>query len=87
MQDDVSRLVGIEGMAVTGVADHGWWIELEVELAQAQDLLQALAYLLAVLAFTITMASPDSDVDGLLSVTSLLFGAGAYVIRFVSRRG
>ena len=32
MDDDVSRLVGIEGMAVTGVADHGWWIELEVEM-------------------------------------------------------
>jgi hypothetical protein len=32
MQDDVSRLLGIEGMAVTGVADYGWWIELEVEL-------------------------------------------------------
>ena len=32
MQDDVSRLLGIEGMAVTGVADHGWWIELEVEM-------------------------------------------------------
>ena len=32
MHDDVSRLVGIEGMAVTGVADHGWWIELEVEM-------------------------------------------------------
>jgi transposase len=32
MHDDVSRLVGIEGMVVTGVADHGWWIELEVEM-------------------------------------------------------
>ena len=32
MQDDVTRLLGIEGMAVTGVADHGWWIELAVEL-------------------------------------------------------
>jgi hypothetical protein len=32
MDDDVSRLLGIEGMAVTGVADHGWWIELEVEI-------------------------------------------------------
>jgi transposase len=32
MQDDVSRLLGIEGMAVTGVSDHGWWVELEVEM-------------------------------------------------------
>ena len=32
MHDDVSRLLGIEGMAVTGVADHGWWLELEVEM-------------------------------------------------------
>ena len=32
MQDDVSRLVGIDGLAVTGVTDHGWWLELEVEL-------------------------------------------------------
>jgi hypothetical protein len=32
MQDDVSRLVGIDGLVVTGVADHGWWLELEVEL-------------------------------------------------------
>lgn len=32
MQDDVSRLLGIEGLAVTGVLDHGWWIELEVEM-------------------------------------------------------
>lgn len=32
MHDDVSRLLGIEGLAVTGVADHGWWVELEVEL-------------------------------------------------------
>jgi transposase len=32
MQDDVSRLLGIEGMVVTGVADHGWWLELGVEL-------------------------------------------------------
>jgi transposase len=32
MHDDVSRLLGIEGMAVTGVVDHGWWIELEVEM-------------------------------------------------------
>ncbi len=31
MHDDVSRLLGIEGMAVTGVADHGWRLELEVE--------------------------------------------------------
>lgn len=33
MQDDVSRLVGIDGLAVTRVLDHGWWLELEVELA------------------------------------------------------
>jgi transposase len=33
MQDDVSRLVGIDGLRVTGVLDHGWWLELEVELA------------------------------------------------------
>jgi transposase len=32
MQDDVSRLVGIDGVIVTAVADHGWWLELEVEL-------------------------------------------------------
>jgi hypothetical protein len=32
MQDDVSRLLGIERMVVTGVADHGWWLELGVEL-------------------------------------------------------
>jgi transposase len=32
MQDDVSRLVGIDGLAVTAVADRGWWLELEVEL-------------------------------------------------------
>lgn len=32
MHDDVSRLLGIKGMAVTGVRDHGWWLELEVEL-------------------------------------------------------
>jgi hypothetical protein len=32
MQDDVSRLVGIDGLVVTAVADHGWWLELEVEL-------------------------------------------------------
>jgi hypothetical protein len=32
MDDDVSCLLGIEGMAVTGVADHGGWIELEVEM-------------------------------------------------------
>jgi transposase len=33
MHDDVSRLVGIDGVVVTGVVDHGWWLELEVELA------------------------------------------------------
>lgn len=32
MHDDVSRLVGIDGLVVTAVAHHGWWIELEVEL-------------------------------------------------------
>jgi hypothetical protein len=32
MRDDVSRLLGIEGMAVTGVADHGWSPGLEVEM-------------------------------------------------------
>jgi transposase len=32
MQDDVSRLLGLDGMVVTGVADHGWWLELGVEL-------------------------------------------------------
>jgi transposase len=32
MLDDVSRLVGIDGLVVTGVSDHGWWLELEVEL-------------------------------------------------------
>jgi transposase len=32
MQDDVSRLVGIDGLVVTAVFDHGWWLELEVEL-------------------------------------------------------
>jgi transposase len=32
MHDDVSRLLGIEGMVVTGVRDHGWWLELGVEL-------------------------------------------------------
>jgi transposase len=32
MHDDVSRLVGIDGLVVTAVADHGWWVELEVEL-------------------------------------------------------
>jgi transposase len=32
MQDDLSRLVGIEGLVVTGVLDFGWWVELEVEL-------------------------------------------------------
>lgn len=54
---------------------------------QAQDLLNGIAYLLALLAFAITMASPDTNVDELLAATSLLFGAGAYVIRFVNRRG
>lgn len=33
MHDDVSRLLGIDGLAVTAVVDHGWWLELEVELA------------------------------------------------------
>jgi transposase len=38
MQDDVSRLVGIHGLVVTGVVvtgvvDRGWWLEREVELA------------------------------------------------------
>jgi transposase len=33
MQDDVSRLVGIDGVSVIGVLDRGWWLELEVELA------------------------------------------------------
>lgn len=33
MLDDVSRLVGIDGLLVTGVLDRGWWLELEVELA------------------------------------------------------
>jgi transposase len=33
MQDDVSRLVGLDGLVVTGVADRGWWLEVEVELA------------------------------------------------------
>lgn len=32
MQDDVSRLVGIDGLVVTDVVDHGWWLELGVEL-------------------------------------------------------
>jgi transposase len=32
MHDDVSRLLGIDGMAVIGVTDHGWWVELEVEM-------------------------------------------------------
>lgn len=34
MRDDVSRLVGIDGLAVVGVSDHGWWLELEVELIE-----------------------------------------------------
>lgn len=33
MQDDLSRVVGIDGLRVRGVADRGWWFELEVELA------------------------------------------------------
>jgi transposase len=33
MQDDVSRVVGIDGLVVSRVLDHGWWLELEVELA------------------------------------------------------
>lgn len=33
MRSDVSRLVGIDGLVVVGVLDHGWWVELEVELA------------------------------------------------------
>ena len=33
MQDDVSGLVAIDGLAVTGMLDHGWWLELEAELA------------------------------------------------------
>ena len=32
MQDDVSRLVGIEGMVVTGVIEIGRRLELDVEL-------------------------------------------------------
>lgn len=32
MQDDVSRLVGIEGLAVTGVLEVGRRLEIEVEL-------------------------------------------------------
>jgi transposase len=32
MLDDVSRVLGLDGLAVTGVVDHGWWLELEVEL-------------------------------------------------------
>jgi transposase len=32
MQDDVSRLVGIEGLAVTSVIEVGRRLELEVEL-------------------------------------------------------
>ena len=33
MQDDVSRLVGFDGLVVTGVRDRGWSLELEAELA------------------------------------------------------
>ncbi|MBV8952730.1 MAG: transposase family protein, partial [Solirubrobacterales bacterium] len=33
MQDDVSRVLGIEGVAVIGIVDYGWWVELEVELS------------------------------------------------------
>jgi transposase len=33
MPDDVSRVLGIDGMVVTSVADHGWSIEVGVELA------------------------------------------------------
>lgn len=32
MQDDVSRLVGIEGLLVTGVVEIGRQLEIEVEL-------------------------------------------------------
>jgi len=32
MRDDVSPLVGIDGLVVTAVADHGSWLEREVEL-------------------------------------------------------
>lgn len=35
MQDDVSRLVGIEGLAVTGVVEIGRQLEIEVELVAA----------------------------------------------------
>jgi hypothetical protein len=34
MQDDVSRLVGIEGLTVTGVVEVGRQLEIEVELIE-----------------------------------------------------
>ena len=33
MEDDVSRLVGIDGLIVTSVLDRGWRLELEAGLA------------------------------------------------------
>jgi hypothetical protein len=32
MPDEVSRVLGVDGMVVTGVDDHRWWIDFEVEL-------------------------------------------------------
>ena len=37
MQDDVSRLVGIEGLAVTGVVERAEQLEIEVELKLESD--------------------------------------------------
>jgi hypothetical protein len=51
---------------------------------QAQDLLNALAFLLGVLALAITIAAPECNVDELLGAVGLLFTAGAYAIKFVS---
>jgi len=51
----------------------------------AAEFLNALAFIVGILAFAITLAGPDTNVDELLTAAGLLFTAGAYAIRKLHR--
>ena len=66
------------------------WVEAITDWAptaeQARELLNALSFLLAVIALATALSSTDTLTDALLSAASILFAGGAYVVGFVSRR-
>jgi hypothetical protein len=81
------------GIAAEGEPHLVWlhdWVEAITDWAptaeQARELLNALSFLLAVIALAFALSSPDTLTDELLSAASILFAAGAYVVGFVSRR-